>query len=135
MVPRHRERGHVLGLPATMLYQLFLPSLTLALFISSFFARFLRASLAIELQQDYVRTAKSKGLSRKRVVGHATRNALLPFVTVLGLTVGALLTGAVIIESVFNYPGLGRLMIDAVGTRDYPVIQGTGLVLSCCTAW
>jgi peptide/nickel transport system permease protein len=78
-----------------------------------------------ELRADYVRTARSKGLRERDVVGvHVLRNALLPFVTVVGLMMANFIGGTVVTEAVFTYPGLGRLLIQAIGTRDYPLIQG-----------
>ena len=104
---------------------LFLPALTLGIYVSGIFARFLRASLLGELKADYVRTARSKGLPERDVVGrHVMRNALLPFVTIVGLMMANFIGGTVVTESVFTYPGLGRLLIQAISTRDYPLIQG-----------
>ena len=104
---------------------LFLPALTLGIYVSGIFARFLRASLLGELKADYVRTARSKGLRERDVVGrHVMRNALLPFVTIVGLMMANFIGGTVVTESVFTYPGLGRLLIQAISTRDYPLIQG-----------
>jgi peptide/nickel transport system permease protein len=109
---------------------LLLPALALGLYTSGIFVRFLRASLLGELGQDYVRTARSKGVRQGIVLTrHVLRNAMLPFVTVVGLQTGAFIGGAVVTEAVFTYPGLGRLLIQALGTRDYPLIQGTILVV------
>jgi peptide/nickel transport system permease protein len=81
------------------------------------------------LHQDYVRTAKAKGLPQQRVLGkHALRNALLPMITLFGLSLPALLSGAVITEAIFSYPGLGSLIINGVATRDYPVLLATGML-------
>jgi peptide/nickel transport system permease protein len=103
----------------------FLPALTLGVYVSGIFARFLRASLLGELKADYVRTARSKGLRERTVVGrHVLRNALLPFVTVVGLMIANFVGGTVVTEAVFTYPGLGRLLILAISARDYPLIQG-----------
>ncbi len=102
-----------------------LPALTLGVYVSGIFARFLRASLLGELKADYVRTARSKGLRERDIIGsHVLRNALLPFVTVVGLMMANFIGGTVVTEAVFTYPGLGRLLIQAIGTRDYPLIQG-----------
>lgn len=104
---------------------IFLPALTLGVYVSGIFARFLRASLLGELKADYVRTARSKGLPERDVIGrHVMRNALLPFVTIVGLMMATFIGGTVVTEAVFTYPGLGRLLIQAIGTRDYPLIQG-----------
>lgn len=107
-----------------------MPAATLGLYVSGIFVRFLRASLLGELRADYVRTAHSKGVGRWLVLmRHVLRNALLPFVTVVGLQTGSFISGAVVTEAVFTYPGLGRMLIQAIGTRDYPLIQGTILVV------
>jgi glutathione transport system permease protein len=106
-----------------------LPAITLGLMPAAMIARMCRAGMLEILQQDYIRTARAKGLSRTRVyVRHALRNALIPIVTIAGMNFGVLLGGAVITETVFNWPGLGRLMIDAVRYRDYPMIEGITLL-------
>jgi peptide/nickel transport system permease protein len=111
--------------PWQALRNLALPALTLGVYVSGIFARFLRASLLGELRADYVRTARAKGLPERDVVGrHVMRNALLPFVTIVGLMMATFIGGTVVTEAVFTYPGLGRLLIQAIGTRDYPLIQG-----------
>jgi peptide/nickel transport system permease protein len=102
-----------------------LPSLTLAITSIALVARLVRSSMLEVLGLDYVRTARSKGLRERAVVGkHAFRNALLPVVTVLGLQFGTLLGGAVVTEVIFAWPGLGRLLVNAISTRDFPLIQG-----------
>jgi len=116
--------------PWQMLRNIALPALTLGVYVSGILARFLRASLVSELQADYVRTARSKGLRERDIVGgHVLRNALLPFVTIVGLMMANFIGGTVVTESVFTYPGLGRLLITAISTRDYPLIQGCILVI------
>ena len=111
--------------PLGALENLILPALTLGTYVSGIFARFLRASLLGELKADYVRTARSKGLRERDVVGrHVMRTALLPFVTIVGLMLAAFVGGTVVTEAVFTYPGIGRLLIQAIGVRDYPLIQG-----------
>ncbi len=111
--------------PWQALRNVLLPALTLGVYVSGIFARFLRASLLGELKADSVRTARSKGLPERDVVGrHVMRNALLPFVTIVGLMMANFIGGTVVTESVFTYPGLGRLLIQAISTRDYPLIQG-----------
>ncbi len=93
--------------------------------------RMLRSSLLEELNADYIRTARSKGCSEKRILfHHAVRNALLPVVTLIALQFGSLLTGAVITETIFSWPGLGRLLIQAIFSRDYPLVQGCVLVFA-----
>jgi peptide/nickel transport system permease protein len=116
--------------PLAALRNLALPALTLGVYVSGILARFLRASLVGELRADYVRTARSKGLPERQVVGtHIMRNALLPFVTIVGLMMANFIGGAVVTEAVFTYPGLGRLLIQAISTRDYPLIQGCIVVI------
>jgi len=110
---------------------LVLPGAVLGWFVMGLIARTTRAALLEVLSADYVRTARSKGLGEGVVVGlHALRNALIPVVTVVGLQLGTLLSGAVLTESVFAWPGVGRLLVDAVLARDYPVIQGAVLLIS-----
>lgn len=110
---------------------LVLPALTLGLSASAFIARISRAAVIEALGQDHVRTAHAKGLAPQRVIlRHALRNALLPIVTVVGLQLGGLLGGAVLTESVFAWPGLGRMLVEAIGTRDLPLMQGTVLFIS-----
>lgn len=116
--------------PGGALVNLILPGLTLGIFISGILGRFLRQSLSETLQRDYVRTARAKGLVEGFVIGrHALRNALLPFVTVLGLQLGTFIGGTVVTESVFNYPGLGRMLLQGIEQRDYALIQGATLLI------
>jgi len=111
---------------------LVLPALTLGTAFAAVLARMVRSSLLEVLQEDYVRTARAKGLGPSRVIlHHALGNALLPVITLLGLQFGALLGGAVITETVFSWPGIGLLTIEAIQNRDYPVVQGCVLVISC----
>ena len=111
--------------PPTMFANILLPALCLGVYVSGIFARFLRAALVGELQADYVRTARSKGLTEGAILRrHVMRNALLPFVTIVGLMMANFIGGTVVTEAVFTYPGLGRLLIQAIGARDYPLIQG-----------
>lgn len=106
-----------------------LPSLTLAAFVVAFIARMTRSSMLDVLSQDYTTTARSKGLQEKIVIlKHALKNALIPIITVVGLQFGMLLGGAVLTETVFAWPGLGRLIVDSILARDYPVIQGAILI-------
>ncbi len=108
-----------------------LPSLTLGAAVAAVMARFTRASLVEVIQEDFVRTARAKGLQERVVIlHHALRNALIPVVTMMGLQFGFLLGGSIVVESVFNWPGLGRLLIDSVNSRDYPVIQALVLLFS-----
>ena len=116
--------------PIGAIRNLALPALTLGIYVSGILARFLRASLVSELRADYVRTARSKGLPERQIVGvHILRNALLPFITIVGLMMANFIGGAVVTEAVFTYPGIGRLLIQAISTRDYPLIQGCIVVI------
>jgi ABC-type dipeptide/oligopeptide/nickel transport system permease component len=109
-----------------------LPAITLGLPAAAVVARMARSSLLEVLRQDFVRTAWAKGLSRPSVVyRHALKNALIPVLTISGLQFGQLMGGAVVVESVFGLPGLGKLLVDRVLGRDYPVIQGVVLVAAC----
>jgi glutathione transport system permease protein len=108
-----------------------LPSFTLGLGVAAVLARFTRSAFVEVASEDYVRTARSKGLPERRVVWtHTLRNALIPVITMTGLQFGFLLGGAVVVETVFSWPGLGRLMIDSVSYRDYPVIQAEIMLFS-----
>ena len=113
------------------LHHLVLPATVLGVLNSALIIRFTRASVLDILNEDYVRTARSKGLSKRVVIlKHVLRNALVPIVTVLGLTLALMIGGAVVTETVFNLPGVGNLVVRAVLRRDYPVIQGTLLVIA-----
>jgi peptide/nickel transport system permease protein len=110
---------------------LILPAFTLGGALAAITTRMVRASMLEEIQQDYVRTARAKGLPERVVLfRHALRNGLLPVITVLGLQAGALLAGAIITETVFAWPGLGRLTVQAINARDYPLLQGCILTIS-----
>lgn len=113
------------------LRHLALPAVTLGLTSAAVFSRMTRSSMLSVLSEDYIRTARSKGLGTSRVAySHALRNALLPLVSVLGIRFGTLLGGAIITESVFGWPGLGRLAVSAISQRDYPLIQGVVLTIA-----
>lgn len=108
-----------------------LPSITLAFYMMALVARLLRSSMLGVLNEDYVRTARAKGVSNQKVITHhAMRNALLPTVTVIGLQVGSLFGGAVLTETVFAWPGVGLLMVEAIHNRDYPLVQSIVIVLA-----
>ncbi|AHB06798.1 MULTISPECIES: glutathione ABC transporter permease GsiC [Pandoraea] len=108
-----------------------LPSITLGAAVAAVMARFTRSAFVEVLHEDFVRTARAKGLNEMRVVfKHALRNAMIPVVTMMGLQFGFLLGGSIVVEVVFNWPGLGRLLIDSVEMRDYPVIQALVLLFS-----
>jgi peptide/nickel transport system permease protein len=108
-----------------LLRHLVLPALTIGIGSIAGWSRYVRSSTVEQLSQDYVRSARSKGLSERQVMtGHALRNALIPLVTVVGIDVPLYLTGAVLTETVFSWPGMGRLFFDALTVRDYPVLMG-----------
>ncbi len=113
------------------LTSIILPALTLGIGMAAILARMLRASLLEILSLDYIRTAYAKGLPTTRVIWlHALPNAALPVITLLGLQLGGLLSGAVITETIFSWPGIGSLMVEAINRRDYPVVQGCVLLIS-----
>ena len=108
-----------------------LPTVTLSVIFIALFARITRASVLEVLEEDYIRTARAKGQTERKVLmGHALRNAAVPIVTVIGLGIALLIGGVVVTESVYNIPGLGRLVFDAILKRDYPIIQGLILMFS-----
>jgi glutathione transport system permease protein len=110
-----------------------LPSITLALLPAAIIARMTRSSMVEVLGQDYIRTARAKGLDEGTVYRkHALRNAMIPIITIIALNFGAVVSGAVVAETVFSWPGIGRLLVDAVRFRDYPVIQGVTLLAVAC---
>ncbi len=113
------------------LLHLVLPAVTLGLGMAAIVSRMVRGSLLDVMQEDYLRTARAKGLSERAVVlRHALKNALIPAVTIVGLQAGALLSGAIITETVFAWPGIGRLLIEAISTRDFPLVQGAVIVIA-----
>lgn len=113
------------------LRSLVLPSLTMGLALAAILTRMIRVSLAEELNQLYVTTAIAKGVTRaKAIFRHALRNALIPVITILALQFGSLLTGAIITEQIFSWPGLGRLLLQSISTRDYPQVQASILVIA-----
>lgn len=110
---------------------LILPSVALGMALAGSLTRLLRSSMLDVLSDDYVRTARAKGLSGRTVLtAHALRNALIPVMTIIGLQFGLLLGGAVIIENVFSWPGVGRLVVNSIGVRDYPVVQASVILLA-----
>jgi peptide/nickel transport system permease protein len=117
--------------PWGALKSLLLPALSLGVIRAAALARLTRSCMLEVLSEDYIRTARSKGLAERAVVyKHALRNALIPVITLTGLQLGELLAGAIVIENVFNLPGLGRLIFLAIGQRDLPVVQGVSLLIS-----
>jgi peptide/nickel transport system permease protein len=110
---------------------LVLPSLTLGLAISSVYVRLLRSSLLDSLSQEFIRAARTRGLSERRIfLVHAFRHSLPPVITVFGVSLGSLIGGVVVIEVLFAYPGIGKLVVDAIRQRDYPLIQGYILIMA-----
>jgi ABC-type dipeptide/oligopeptide/nickel transport system permease component len=110
---------------------LILPSITLGAALAAILTRMVRSSVIEELSSDYVRTARAKGLSNSAVLlRHAFRNALIPILTILGLQFGTLLAGTIVTESIFSWPGIGRLSVQAIQARDYPLLQGCILLIA-----
>lgn len=117
--------------PVEMLKSLILPAITLGTSMAGLVTRLTRSSMLEVLNQDYIRTATSKGLKQRTVLlRHGLRNALIPVVTMLGVQFASLLSGAVIVETIFSWPGMGRFAVNAIWRRDYPVIMGTVLVFA-----
>ncbi len=117
-------RGAV-GNIGDFLAHLVLPSVTLGLSLAAILTRMVRSAMLEELGQDYIRTARAKGLSERRVLfRHALPNALIPILTVVGLQFGSLLAGAIVTETIFSWPGIGRLTLSAISNRDYALVQG-----------
>jgi ABC-type dipeptide/oligopeptide/nickel transport system permease component len=110
---------------------LILPAITLGASLAAILTRMVRMSVIQELSSDYVRTARAKGLRPSAVLfRHALRNALIPILTILGLQFGTLLAGAIVTETIFSWPGIGRLTVQAIGARDYPLMQGCILLIA-----
>lgn len=113
------------------LYHIILPALILSIFQISSIMRYTRSAMLGVLRQDYIRTAQAKGLSQRAAIGvHALRNALIPIVTVVGATIPGLVGGAVFLESIFSWPGMGTLYLDAIAGRDYPLIMGMTFIIA-----
>jgi peptide/nickel transport system permease protein len=117
--------------PADNLQFLILPALALGLPIAAVYSRFTRSGMLEILDQDYIRTARAKGLTERLVIyRHALKNALIPIVTIIGMNIGYLMSGAVLIETIFGWPGMGAYLYSGILSRDYPIIQGTVLVIA-----
>jgi len=117
------------GAFASALSHLILPSIVLATIPLAVIARQTRSAMLEVMGEDYVRTARAKGMPPRRVIGvHALRNAMIPVVTTIGLQIGVLMAGAILTETIFSWPGIGKWMIDSISRRDYPVVQ-SGLLL------
>ena len=126
-----REELTGLALVADTLRHLVLPAMTLTLVQLALTTRLTRASMLETLKEDYILTARAKGLFEREVLyGHALRNAILPVVTITGLNIGYMLAGAVLTETVFSWPGLGRLVYESVLRRDYPMLMGELIFIS-----
>jgi peptide/nickel transport system permease protein len=122
------------GSPLDLLRHLAMPCVVLALVTVATWSRYMRSAMLDVVSQDYIRTARAKGLSPRRVlIRHALRNAMLPMITLAGLQVPTLLGGALVTETVFTWPGMGRLFLDSLGYRDYPVIMGLLIVSALLT--
>jgi peptide/nickel transport system permease protein len=117
--------------PIKHLSYMVLPSVALGFSGAGFLARIVRSTMLDVLNEEYVRTAYAKGLPQRHVIlGHALRNALIPVMTVIGILLASLLGGAVVIETVFNIPGMGRLVVQSVTRRDFPVVQGAVMTIA-----
>ncbi|NRQ38382.1 ABC transporter permease [Nonomuraea sp. NN258] len=128
--PQGFTMAEVLAEPAGLV----LPTLTLAILTVAVYSRYIRSSMVDNLNENYVRTARSKGLSEGRViVGHTLRNGLFPVITLLGMYLPALFSGALVVERLFNYPGMGLLFWQAALKRDYPILLGVTLLISVAT--
>lgn len=118
------------GSPRSFLLHLLLPAATLGVSLAAILTRMVRTAVLEELSQDYIRTARAKGVQEREVVYvHALRNALIPILTVLGLQFGSLLAGAIVTETIFSWPGIGRLTLSAISNRDYGLVQGCILAI------
>jgi peptide/nickel transport system permease protein len=122
----------IFGLISDRLYHMFLPVVTLALLYIGQYSLLMKTELTNVLCEDYIWTAKAKGLSDRKVLGHGFENALLPIITIISLNLGLMVAGSIQIETVFSWPGIGKLTYDAIMVRDYPVLQGSFLVLTVC---
>lgn len=112
------------------LHHLLLPSIILAMSGWIVYSRYMRSAMLEVLEQDYVRTARAKGLQERKVVNHAVRNALIPIITILGGSLAGFLSGSVLLETVFSWPGMGRLAVEAAFKRDYPTVMGLTVIVS-----
>jgi ABC-type dipeptide/oligopeptide/nickel transport system permease component len=111
--------------------QIVLPALTLGVHLLALTARFSRGAVLDVMRQDYIRTGRAKGLNERVLLSrHVMKNAMIPIVTVIGLQVGAMFSGAVVTETVFSWPGIGRLMVQAISTRDFPIVQATVMIVA-----
>lgn len=134
ILPPEAPQGFSLGEVLQQWQGLILPSVTLAIVTLAAYARYMRSSMIDNLEENYIRTARSKGLSERRVVFvHALRNSLFPIITLLGMQLPALFSGALVVESLFNYPGMGLLFWQSAQFRDYPVLLAVTSIISMAT--
>ena len=134
ILPPEGPQGEGIGVVFTNFTALILPIATLALITIALFSRYMRSSVLDNLTEDYVRTARAKGASERRVlVRHVLRNSLIPIATLLGLSLPGILAGALITEAVFNYPGMGYLFYQSANNQDYPVLLGFTVVVAVAT--
>ena len=130
-LPPEAPQGATVGAVLQQPSALVLPVVTLAIVTIALFSRFVRSSTIENLTQDYVRTARAKGVPERRILfGHVLRNSLIPIITLVGLSLPVMISGAVIVEAVFNYPGMGLLFWNAATTQDYPVLMGFTIVVA-----
>jgi peptide/nickel transport system permease protein len=130
-LPPEAPQGATVGAVLQQPSALVLPVVTLAIVTIALFSRFVRSSTIENLTQDYVRTARAKGVPDRRILfGHVLRNSLIPIITLVGLSLPVMISGAVIVEAVFNYPGMGLLFWNAATTQDYPVLMGFTIVVA-----
>lgn len=134
VLPSEGPQGATVGAVLTQPSGLVLPVATLTIVTVALFGRFMRSSAIDNLFQDYVRTARAKGVSQRKIVSrHIMRNSLLPIITLVGLSLPGVLSGAIIVEALFNYPGMGWLFWTAASTHDYPVLMGFTVVVGAAT--
>jgi peptide/nickel transport system permease protein len=131
LIPPVITAGSPLAAFLTHMVHLILPAITMGAPLAAFLTRMVRSSVIEEMNEDYVRTARAKGLNERQVVyKHVLKNGLIPVITVIGLQFGVLLAGAIITERIFNWPGLGSLTLEAISSRDYPLVQGCILMIA-----
>ena len=135
-LPPEAPQGATVGAVLQQPSALVLPVVTLAIVTIALFSRFVRSSTIENLTQDYVRTARAKGVPERRILfGHVLRNSLIPIITLVGLSLPVMISGAVIVEAVFNYPGMGLLFWNAATTQDYPVLMGFTIVVAAAAVF
>lgn len=132
--PPEGPQGYTLAEVLSDLRALILPAVTLAIVTMAAYSRYVRSSMIDNLNENYIRTARAKGLSERRIIfGHALRNSLFPIITLLGMYLPALFSGALVVESLFNYPGMGLMFWQAAQYRDYPVLLAVTVIVSLAT--